>query len=307
MKTVLNIIKIVVLWHVIAFLGLLALGSLPSIAWIFALLLAAFIAPIKPWQALIKKYIKIPFRIIIIVALSISTLVAFPASEADTSKDTVNHTTPVSQSTTTAPIENTQSVNTTSTTEPTLTPSVEPTSEPTTEPPHVHAFSDATCTEPQICTECGEISGTAKGHDWTSATCMIPKTCTVCGTTTGNPAEHIWKAATCTHPKTCTNCGTTEGSANGHSWKSATCTDPKTCSVCGTTSGLTAGHNFSRGKCTTCGKADPDYSHETMVWIPTNGGTKYHTHAGCSNMEDPEQVTQSEAESRGFTPCKRCH
>ena len=134
----------------------------------------------------------------------------------------------------------------------------------------------------------------------------VPTTEPTTTPTTKPPHTHSFNSATCTTPKTC-SCGATEGSANGHNWKDATCSDPKTCTVCGTTSGLTAGHNFSNGKCTTCGKADPDYNHETMVWIPTNGGTKYHTHAGCSNMEDPEQVTQSEAESRGFTPCKRCH
>lgn len=48
-------------------------------------------------------------------------------------------------------------------------------------------------------------------------------------------------------------------------------------------------------------------SQEEMVWIPTKGGTKYHTKASCSNMIDPEQVTQAEAESRNFTPCKKCH
>lgn len=133
-----------------------------------------------------------------------------------------------------------------------------------------------------------------------------PTTAPTTAPTTEPPHMHSFSAATCTAPKTC-SCGATEGEANGHNWKDATCSDPKICTVCGTTSGLTAGHNFSNGKCTTCGKADPDYNHETMVWIPTNGGTKYHTHAGCSNMEDPEQVTQSEAESRGFTPCKRCH
>jgi len=124
--------------------------------------------------------------------------------------------------------------------------------------------------------------------------------------TTEPPHTHSFSSATCIAPRTC-SCGATEGEANGHNWKDATCSKPKTCTVCGTTSGLTAGHNFSNGACTMCGKADPDYNHETMVWIPTNGGTKYHTHAGCSNMEDPEQVTQSEAESRGFTPCKRCY
>lgn len=133
-----------------------------------------------------------------------------------------------------------------------------------------------------------------------------PTTVPTTDSITEPPHTHSFSSATCTTPKTC-SCGATEGKANGHSWKDATCSDPKTCTVCGTTSGLTAGHNFSNGKCTTCGKADPNYNHETMVWIPRNGGTKYHTHAGCSNMKDPEQVTQSEAESRGFTPCKRCH
>ena len=45
----------------------------------------------------------------------------------------------------------------------------------------------------------------------------------------------------------------------------------------------------------------------TMVWIPTKGGKKYHSSESCSNMEDPVQVTLEEAESLGFTPCKRCH
>ena len=44
-----------------------------------------------------------------------------------------------------------------------------------------------------------------------------------------------------------------------------------------------------------------------MCWIPTNGGTKYHTKSGYSNMEDPIQVTVNEAQSRGFTACKKCH
>ena len=151
-----------------------------------------------------------------------------------------------------------------------------------------------------------ELESTAPTNETTTTPTTEPTTAPTTAPTTEPPHTHSFSAATCTAPKTC-SCGATEGEANGHNWKDATCSDPKICTVCGTTSGLTAGHNFSNGKCTTCGKADPDYNHETMVWIPTNGGTKYHTHAGCSNMEDPEQVTQSEAESRGFTPCKRCH
>ena len=124
--------------------------------------------------------------------------------------------------------------------------------------------------------------------------------------TTQPPHVHSFRDATCTSPKTC-SCGATEGEANGHEWKDANCSDPKTCTVCGTTSGSTAAHDFSEGKCTICGKNDPDFDNEIMVWIPTKGGKKYHTYAGCSNMIDPDKVTLSQAEYLGFTPCKRCH
>lgn len=44
-----------------------------------------------------------------------------------------------------------------------------------------------------------------------------------------------------------------------------------------------------------------------LVWVPTQGGTKYHTHSGCSNMEGPVQVSIETAKANGFTACKRCH
>ena len=44
-----------------------------------------------------------------------------------------------------------------------------------------------------------------------------------------------------------------------------------------------------------------------LVWVPTNGGTKYHNNAGCSNMEDPIQVSIETAKANGYTACKRCH
>ncbi len=44
-----------------------------------------------------------------------------------------------------------------------------------------------------------------------------------------------------------------------------------------------------------------------MVWIPTNGGKRYHRTSGCSGMDDPQQVTLEEAESMGFGPCGRCY
>lgn len=91
-----------------------------------------------------------------------------------------------------------------------------------------------------------------------------------------------------------------------HDFSAATCTEPMICS-CGATEGAAIGHEFSKGKCAVCGEADPDYENETIVWIPTKGGTKYHTYAGCSNMDNPKEVTEEEAIALGFTPCKKCH
>jgi hypothetical protein len=45
----------------------------------------------------------------------------------------------------------------------------------------------------------------------------------------------------------------------------------------------------------------------TTVWIPTNGGKKYHSKSTCSNMKNPKKVTLSEAQKEGFTACKKCY
>lgn len=44
-----------------------------------------------------------------------------------------------------------------------------------------------------------------------------------------------------------------------------------------------------------------------IVWIPTNGGKKYHANPSCSNMIDPVELPVEEAAARGFEPCARCH
>ena len=43
------------------------------------------------------------------------------------------------------------------------------------------------------------------------------------------------------------------------------------------------------------------------VWIPTNGGKKYHSKSTCSGMINPEPVSKSQAEAMGFGPCGRCY
>lgn len=206
----------------------------------------------------------------------------------DITADTVHHTEPSASTSSTIPES--------AATEPSAT-------EPDI---HSHDWKPATCTAPKTCETCQATEGVANDHDWEDATCIAPKTCKTCQTTEGAATGHDWKDATCTEPKTCI-CGATDGDAKGHDWRDATCSEPKTCSVCAATSGLTAGHSFVSGKCMTCGKADPDSKQGAMVWIPTKGGKKYHTNPECSNMIDPDKVTEAEAEALGFTPCKRCH
>ena len=53
----------------------------------------------------------------------------------------------------------------------------------------------------------------------------------------------------------------------------------------------------------------PTYEDTTgnLVWVPVNGGTKYHSDSSCSKMKDPKQVTKEHAEANGYTACKRCY
>lgn len=46
---------------------------------------------------------------------------------------------------------------------------------------------------------------------------------------------------------------------------------------------------------------------DNLVWIPTNGGTKYHRKSTCSKMIDPIQVTKETAIANGFDACGRCY
>ena len=143
-------------------------------------------------------------------------------------------------------------------------------------------------------------------HTYKNATCENPKTCTLCGEMVGGPLGHVWSIATCTSPKTCDICKKTDGTALGHVWCAATCTSPKTCDTCKKTEGAALNHTYNDGKCSVCGAKDTSVPEVEMVWIPTNGGKKYHSKKTCSNMIDPEYVTLEEAEQRGFTACKKC-
>lgn len=44
----------------------------------------------------------------------------------------------------------------------------------------------------------------------------------------------------------------------------------------------------------------------STVWI-SKSGSKYHSDPSCSGMKNPSQLSRSQAESKGYTPCKRCY
>lgn len=76
----------------------------------------------------------------------------------------------------------------------------------------------ATCTEPQVCTDCGEVLVEATGHvPGPAATCAEPQVCTKCGFELAPKLEHTPGAeATCTEPQLCLACGEELAPAKGH-------------------------------------------------------------------------------------------
>lgn len=105
-----------------------------------------------------------------------------------------------------------------------------------------HDWTNATCTSPVTCLDCGEAAGEPLSHTWQDATCTNPKICILCYITEGNAIGHNWGKATCVSPKTCYLCNAEEGFAIGHDWENATCTTPKTCLTCSQTEGQSLGH-----------------------------------------------------------------
>lgn len=270
--------KKVLLWITTIFLLILSLASLPSITSIFLMLVVAILIPVDKWQSLINKYLKGKIKVIVSVTLIIVALITIPQNSSrntnnDKSKKT-DSTSHVTQS---------------------------------DEPKHIHDFIPATCQTPKTCKECNKTEGKPIEHKWVQANCLKPKTCTNCGLTEGDTLDHNWVEANCTTPKKCSTCDTTDGNALGHDWKNATCTSPKTCANCNKTEGDVLGHSYSSGYCTICSSKDPNYVSETMVWIPTNGGGKYHSNSTCSNMIDPIQTTKTKAINQGLSACKKCY
>ena len=96
-----------------------------------------------------------------------------------------------------------------------------------------HVYMPATCTEPEICTRCGESRGEPLGHLYSEATCTEPSVCLRCGEHHAPALGHEWLPATCTEPEICARCGLTQGEPLGHDMTEATYQAPATCVRCG--------------------------------------------------------------------------
>ena len=99
---------------------------------------------------------------------------------------------------------------------------------------------------------------------------------------------------------------TTEATIRSTTTTNTTTTTTTTTTKKATTTTTTKRATTTTIKTTTSTKA-PNLNTETMVWIPTNGGTKYHKTSSCSKMINPEYVTLSQAKNLGFTACGRCY
>ena len=159
---------------------------------------------------------------------------------------------------------------------------------------HTHNWSEANCTTPKTCKECGQTEGEALGHSWSDATCTTAKTCSRCGMTDGEPLGHEWNDATCTEAKICSRCGASDGEPLGHTWGEATCTEPKTCSRCGATEGEALGHDTpdlsctDAAICTRCGIEIPALGHD---WVE----------ATCTEPKTCSRCGATEGDSLGHT------
>ena len=67
--------------------------------------------------------------------------------------------------------------------------------------------------------------------------------------------------------------------------------------------------NNSSSSSSLSGETSSDSSNSSAsskVWVPQSG-EKYHSKSTCSNMKNPSQISKSEAESKGYTPCSKCY
>ena len=164
--------------------------------------------------------------------------------------------------------------------------------------PHEHTGGVPTCTDPGVCTLCGEAYTAETGHRaGTEATCTAQAICGVCGLPFGEFAGHTGGVPTCTDPGVCALCGEAYIAETGHSvGTEATCTAQAVCGVCGLPFGEPAGHTggvptcTEPGVCTLCGEA---YTAETGHTVGTEATCTAQAICGVCGESYGDMLTHS--------------
>ncbi|MBR5271979.1 MAG: hypothetical protein IKU25_01080 [Clostridia bacterium] len=120
------------------------------------------------------------------------------------------------------------------------------------------------CTEGQVCSECGEVMREPTEHlSQSEATCTQDSICYVCGTVMEEKKGHVMPDKyNCMENVLCAVCGEVMAQAPGHtSAGEATCTKDEVCSVCGEVLTVANGHvpgpeatATTNQKCVDCGE-----------------------------------------------------
>ena len=265
-----NLLKNIALWCATVFLILISIGTLPSFASLFAIIIALIIIPIKKWKSIIEKYINGKIKVIVIIVLTIIMFLTVPST--DTLENEALIDTVASQSTNVTSSKNT------------ITSSENLSSSKITKS---SSSNKASSSSSKIISS-DKVSSSSKITSSSSKPVYSSKPAQVSSAPTHT---HTFAAATCTTPKTC-SCGLTEGTAVGHSWQDATYTVAKKCSTCGATDGAPL-------------EKPGEENYHGHVYTGGSSSKKFHYEANCAGKNSHE-ITWEDVTKRNLGPCGTC-
>ena len=192
-----------------------------------------------------------------------------------------------------------------------------------------HTGGTATCTEPAICTVCGEKYENARGHDYGDLISKIEPTCSATGTEAHykcsvcnkvfkddehktettlddltiaiNPAAHnfgkwIKNEGADTHTRVCSLNNEHTETENCHGG-TATCTEQAVCEKCNVKYGELAKHDYKDNVCIVCGA---ERASEGLDYSLNSDGDGY-TVTGIGSCKDKEIIIPSKHNSKPVT------
>lgn len=271
MKTFLHITKKALLWILSILFLLIGLVYIPSISSFFAFAVVALVLPIQKWQTILGKAVKSKLKIILAIVFVIMTFSCVPVTPETENDNVIPNTEPVRSTIISETPNKEMSV-------PTDAPTKTPTSSP-------------------ILTTTPTLEPTAK------PTAEPTATPTVTPSPTPIPVlkEHSSGQAVIELQERLIELGYLDEAADGEfgsGTKNAVIEFQKNSHIAA---------DGVAGKDTLTVLYSDNAVRQRWVWIPTNGGTKFHSKSGCSSMKNPKRITYREAIELGYDSCGRCH